>query len=67
MKNPKNPVNNDIMHDDLSLFGESEAVCASEYTGLIPSAPQDDYELDSYNDILEYSPESINIYNHKRD
>lgn len=37
-----------------------EAVCATEQTGLIPFAPEDEYELESYKDIINFSPEKKN-------
>lgn len=39
------------------LDNEFEAVCATEQTGLIPFAPEDEYELESYNEIIGFSPE----------
>lgn len=37
-----------------------EAVCATEQTGLIPFAPEDEYEFEAYKDIINFSPEKKN-------
>lgn len=37
-----------------------EAVCATEQTGLIPFAPENEYELESYKEILSFAPEKNN-------
>ncbi len=40
------------------------AISARECTGLIPWAPSSETQLDSYDEILSYSPEAVNIYNY---
>lgn len=64
-KNPKNPVFSDheIYKEDLSVIDEFSATSATDCTGLIPSAPSNEYELNSYKEILNFSPDTINIYN----
>lgn len=64
-KNPKKPVFSDseIYKEDLSLIDEIAATSATDCTGLIPSAPSNEYELNSYKEILNFSPDTINIYN----
>ena len=37
-----------------------ESVSVNECTGLIPSAPEDSEELESYFDVVKFSPEDIN-------
>lgn len=36
-----------------------------ECTGLIPWSVNDEEQYEAYNEIYEFSPKSINIYNHK--
>ncbi len=36
------------------------AASTTDCTGLIPSAPQNDAELDSYMNIMKFSPTDIN-------
>ena len=35
-------------------------------TGLIPWAPNSEDQLDAYDEIVNYSPESANIYNYDK-
>ncbi|MBQ3037794.1 MAG: hypothetical protein IJD30_01310 [Clostridia bacterium] len=35
------------------------AASTTDCTGIVPSAPQDDYELNSYLDIMKFSPKDI--------
>lgn len=35
------------------------AASTMDCTGIVPSAPQNDYELDSYLDIMKFSPTDI--------
>lgn len=60
-KNPKKPVC--TKDDNFSITDEFEAISATECTGLIPSAPENEYSLNSYKEILPYSPDAINIFN----
>ena len=51
----KRPVlENNILDNDF------DAVCATEQTGLIPFAPENEYELDSYKEIINFSALEIN-------
>lgn len=53
----KRPViKNNILDDEI------DAVCATETTGLIPFSPEDEYELNSYKEIVNFSADKINIY-----
>lgn len=36
------------------LIGDMEAVSANEQTGLIAAAPKNEYEYNSYNEILNF-------------
>lgn len=56
--------NNHVIFD-MFEFDECNASSVMECTGLIPSAPQNEEELRSYDDIIDYSPRTINIYNNK--
>ncbi|MCC8169763.1 MAG: hypothetical protein LIO59_05285 [Oscillospiraceae bacterium] len=55
--------------DEMFDIDEGNAASANDCTGLIPSAPHTREELDAYDEIINYSPESANIYNleHKAD
>ena len=56
MKNPKTgkqPYDFDFL----------ESASTMECTGLIPSSPENEEEMESYFDIMKFSPEDINIYN----
>lgn len=37
----------------------ADAICATECTGLIPSHPENEEELESYRKILNYSAKNI--------
>lgn len=41
--------------------------CASvnEFTGMIPTPPQSEEERENYMDIMDYSPESVDIFKKK--
>lgn len=51
MKRQENPKRTPDDYDYLS-----SAASATEFTGLIPSLPQNDAELESYNDIWKFLP-----------
>ena len=44
-----------------------DAISTHECTGLIPWGPNAESQLDSYDEIINYSPESANIYNYTRE
>ncbi len=44
------------MTDDYDYL--TNAASATEFTGLIPSLPQNDAELEAYNDICRFLPPS---------
>ena len=44
----------DLTVDSYDYLGKSAS--ATDYTGLIPSAPRNDYELESYEDIYPFRP-----------
>lgn len=59
--------NEHIIFRDRSFdFDVCNAISATECTGLIPWAPHSETQLDAYDEIWEYSPESANIYNHDK-
>jgi hypothetical protein len=60
----KKDKNNHIIFNDNDL-DECDAVSATDCTGLIPSAPNNDEELEAYNEIIAYSPKSANVFNSK--
>lgn len=43
---------------------DGNATSVNDCTGLIPSAPRTREELEAYDEIVNYSPESANIFNH---
>lgn len=51
MENKKNAKKNIDDYDYLS-----SAATATEFTGLIPSPPQNEAEIESYNDIWKFLP-----------
>ena len=55
-----------IFHDSMFDFDVCNAISTHECTGLIPWGPNAEYQLDSYDEIMDYSPETANIYNYKR-
>ena len=54
-----------IFTDSKFDFDVNDAISARECTGLIPWAPESEAELDSYDEIISYSPESANIFNYE--
>lgn len=50
----KKRIDNDKLIETLSFGLGSNAVSHNETTGLIPSRPLDEYELDSYHEINYY-------------
>lgn len=63
-KNPKKPISSDdeIYRGDLSAINDFETSSVTECTGLIPSAPENEYELNSYKELFDFSPDTIDIY-----
>ncbi len=47
-------------------FDVCNAISATDCTGLIPWAPNSEEQLDAYDEIINYSPESANIYNYDK-
>ena len=58
MKNNKK--NQEKLIDDYDYL--SNAASSTDYTGLIPSLPQSDAEIESYNDICQFLPPVKNTY-----
>lgn len=52
-----------IIFNELFDIDEGNAVSATDCTGLIPTAPHTREELDAYDEIINYSPDSANIFN----
>lgn len=52
-----------IIFNEMFDIDEGNAVSATDCTGLIPSAPHTREELDAYDEIINYSPETANIFN----
>lgn len=52
-----------IIFHEMFNIDEGNAVSVTECTGLIPSAPHTREELDAYDEIINYSPDSANIFN----
>ena len=59
-KYPKHVIFKNPMFD----FDISNAISSTDCTGLIPWAPSSEEQLDSYDEIMNYSPETANIYNY---
>ncbi len=55
-----------IFRSSMFDFDICNAISARECTGLIPWAPNSEEQLDSYDEIMDYSPETANIYNYGR-
>lgn len=53
-----------IFNDRMFNLDEGNATSVNDCTGLIPSAPHTKEELEAYDEIVSYSPESANIFNH---
>lgn len=47
-------------------FDACNAISSHDCTGLIPWAPDSEEQLNAYDEIINYSPESANIYNYER-
>lgn len=47
-------------------FDTCNTISAQECTGLIPWAPRNESQLDAYDEIWDYSPETANIYNYSK-
>lgn len=45
------------------LFDMNNAVSATDFTGLIPAAPQNDYTIDSYGNIMDYISSAVVLEN----
>ncbi len=56
MKKKKRP--HEQMVADI-LFDMEEASSVNDFTGMLPTPPQSDYERESYQDILDYTPEPV--------
>lgn len=54
MKKSCRPHKEAVTSERFDLIGDMEAVSATEQTGLIASAPLNEYEYNSYNEILDF-------------
>lgn len=66
MKKKKKYREHIIFRSRMFDFDVCGAISACECTGLIPWAPHSEEELDAYDEIMSYSPETANIYNYDR-
>lgn len=55
----KERINNDKIIDSFDFGIDSDVVSDTEVTGLIPSLPNDDYEIESYKNIDMYQQRPI--------
>lgn len=55
-----------IFHNSMFDFDICNATSVHDCTGLIPWAPNSQSQLDSYDEIMNYSPETANIYNYDK-
>lgn len=60
-----NPKENEKIIDDYDYL--SNAASARDCTGLIPSLPKSEEELESYNDVYQFEPPFIPVKNSKED
>ena len=58
----KNPIKEFLFDMDIS-----NAVSAYDFTGAVPVPPQNEDEKESYLDILNYSPETIDVFGQKKE
>ncbi len=58
----KNPKKEFLFDMDIS-----NAVSAYDFTGAVPVPPQNEDEKESYLDILNYSPETIDVFGQKKE
>ncbi len=57
----KRPPKDDVIFD----LDINNSASAYEFTGMIPTPPQSDSERESYMDIQDYSPETVDIFSQK--
>lgn len=50
--------------DDYDYLGNSAS--ASDCTGLCPSAPEDDFQMESYEEVYHYLPPEVEIDKDKK-
>lgn len=62
-KDYKKPLKEDFLFD----MDIANAVSAYDFTGAVPVPPQTEAEKQSYLNILNYSPEVIDIYDEKEE
>ena len=55
--NPKKTEVHDKYHVEASSVNDLDGCATTEATGLIPSLPQSQAQIDSYKKILPYSPD----------
>lgn len=55
----KKRINNDKILNSIEIDKGNNAVSHTESTGLIPSMPDDDFAVNSYKEIVEYSQKPI--------
>lgn len=48
-----------INNDNINLERNDDAISATDTTGLMPSLPHTDYEMDSYKEINEFMEKPI--------
>ncbi len=69
-KNKKKPLikasdhyNGEMYDDPMFDYDAANTISHMECTGLIPRGPVSEDEREAYSDIMNYSPDDINIYN----
>lgn len=60
-----NPKENEKLIDDYDYL--SNAASARDCTGLIPSLPTSEEELEAYNDVYQFEPPFIPVKNSKEE
>lgn len=61
-ENYKKTEENDFLFD----MDISNAASVYEFTGALPTPPKDEDEKENYLDILNYSPETIDVFQQKK-
>lgn len=59
----KNPPKDDIIFD----LDINNSASAYEFTGMLPTPPKSEEERKNYMDVLEFSPETVDIFQQKKD
>jgi len=62
-ENYKPTLKNDVLFD----MDIANAASAYEFTGALPTPPHNEAEKESYLNVLNYSPETIDVFQQKKE